>query len=148
MLRISLMLQWLRICLPMKEFNPWGWGTKIPYAEGQPSPHTAATDSTCHDPREAHSLGWDPKVTRKARRSQIDKYGKINEGEMLAINYVYQLCFASDKASLYSTLRNIKIGKVCLNIKIWKVCFRLNEIYYKSNCCFWTHPMKRRFCRY
>lgn len=33
----------------------WGRGAKIPQAEGQPSPHTATTDS-CHDQREAHVL--------------------------------------------------------------------------------------------
>ena len=82
------------------------------------TPHATTQEKpTCCNQRSPLS-GVRSQVTRKARRSQIDKYGKINEGEMLAINYVYQLCFASDKASLYSTLRNIKIGKVCLNIKI------------------------------
>ena len=45
-IRTFLVVQWLRICLPMQghEFSPWSG--KIPYVSGQLSPRTTTTEPT------------------------------------------------------------------------------------------------------
>ena len=46
----SLIVQWLRIHLPVQGMWVWslpGWGTKIPHAVGQLSPHTTTTELAC-----------------------------------------------------------------------------------------------------
>ena len=44
LLKVSLVVQWLRIHLPVQGFDPWS--EKIPHAKGQLNPCTTTTEPT------------------------------------------------------------------------------------------------------
>ena len=48
--RASLVVQWLRIRLPMQGTRVWAWSGKIPHAAEQPGPWATTTEPECPEP--------------------------------------------------------------------------------------------------